>query len=64
MRPNLLSLLTIGTLSLLAAGCSGTGPNTVNEPKEIKTIEQQMQEGKARAKADAADFKEQAKFDQ
>lgn len=64
MRLNLITLLAIGGLYTFVSGCSGSGVNTVNEPTEVKTIEQQMQEDKERDKDEAAAFEEQAKYSQ
>lgn len=62
MRLSVLAIVVVNCFLSLAVGCSGSGPNTVNEPKEIKTIEQQMKEHESRAKQEAAEIKEQAQY--
>ncbi|TWT56189.1 hypothetical protein [Allorhodopirellula solitaria] len=62
MIRKLLTLTSICCLCTFAPGCSDSGPNTVNQPEETKTIEQQLEEDKVRAKEEAAELREQAQY--
>ncbi|TWU18802.1 hypothetical protein [Allorhodopirellula heiligendammensis] len=62
MDLKLIKTMIVASLCTFTAGCSGSGENAVNEPKEVKTIEEQMQEHETRAEEEAAQLKEQAQY--